>query len=78
MGDKKKEEKKKVELAPFRRLFFNLNRCDKSMYAIAVVFSMISGSAMSVFAILFSGMIDSFDPDNSLDDLLSKLTIDFK
>ena len=70
--DSNSGNKEKPQLAPIRAMFVGLTRCDKIMYIIAVIFAGVSGCAMPTFAILFSEMIDSFDPDTPIDELLGE------
>ena len=64
------EAKEKHQLASLGSMFLGLTKSDKLMYIIAIIFSALNGCAMPVFAIFFSEMIDSFDPDTPKSELI--------
>ena len=72
-GENSKDGKKeKPQLASFKSMFLGLTGCDKFMYILAMIFATLNGCAMPTFAILFSEMIDSFDPDTKPSELVGK------
>lgn len=65
-------EKEKPQPASLTSMFLGLTKCDKFMYIIALIFATLNGCAMPTFAVLFSEMIDSFDPDTKTSELVGK------
>lgn len=65
-------EKVKHEMASLKSMFLGLNKRDKLMYIIAIIFATLNGCTSPTFAIFFSDMIDSFNPSTPKSQLIGK------
>ena len=65
-------EKVKPQMASLISMFVGLNKQDKCMYTIAIIFTTLNALATSTFAIFFSDMMESFNPSTPKSKLIGK------
>ena len=63
-------EQQKPKLAPYRSMFLGLNKCDKFMYIIAIIFATLNGCGMAMNAVFFANLIDSFNPNSQKSEIV--------